>query len=88
MIRNFDDLVLALGVTSREEVSDVLDEACDMDADLADVSEEGIVMRVHTSGIGLDYPFSIRTFWQTFEELDEQVRAELEADEDQWRSST
>jgi hypothetical protein len=79
MIRNFDDLLAALQVASWEEVSEALDEACDLDADLAEDTDEGIVLRIGTLGLGLDYPFTIRTLWATLAELEGQVVEEFEA---------
>jgi hypothetical protein len=79
VIGNFDDLLAALHVRSWEEASDAVDEACELDADLADAIDEGIVLRVSTLGTGLNYPFTMRALWATLAELEEQVADELEA---------
>jgi hypothetical protein len=86
MVRDFDDLLAALHVSSWAGVSEALDEACDLDADLAEATDEGIVVRINTFGACLEYPFTLRALWAILAELEQQVIEEIEVTDEQGAS--
>lgn len=75
------DLVSALEAQNRRGVEEAVDEYIELDAriDWADVEETtGITVVVGGRGTTLEYPFAMHELWQTLDELEDEVTADLE----------
>ena len=75
-------LITHADAASLQDLGDWVSQSCELDA-WALVDDGVLVIGFLTSGTGIEFPLSIDDFWETVDELHDQVELELESGDDE-----
>ena len=74
-------LMAHASASSLQDLGDWVSQSCEMDA-WAQIDHGVLVIGFLTSGTGIEFPISITSFWETVDELHDEVELEIESIED------